>query len=134
MQRGLVGSEMCIRDRVSTQSTWGTKLGSYFSIVVLVISGLTVENPLFSTREIGKCYTLISYLFIIAIIDSAMDRKEVECQKEDKKTDSDYVHLKSCLLYTSDAADDTPCVDLGGRRIIKKKKEEDNKAITHLTQ
>ena len=26
-----------------------------------------------------------------------------------------------CLLYTSDAADDTPCVDLGGRRIIKKK-------------
>ena len=29
--------------------------------------------------------------------------------------------LLSCLLYTSDAADDTPCVDLGGRRIIKKK-------------
>ena len=27
---------------------------------------------------------------------------------------------KVCLLYTSDAADDTPCVDLGGRRIIKK--------------
>ncbi|GAB5890845.1 hypothetical protein JMUB7554_27900 [Staphylococcus aureus] len=26
----------------------------------------------------------------------------------------------ACLLYTSDAADDTPCVDLGGRRIIKK--------------
>ena len=26
-----------------------------------------------------------------------------------------------CLLYTSDAADDLPCVDLGGRRIIKKK-------------
>ena len=27
-----------------------------------------------------------------------------------------------CLLYTSDAADKTPCVDLGGRRIIKKKR------------
>ena len=26
-----------------------------------------------------------------------------------------------CLLYTSDAADDTKSVDLGGRRIIKKK-------------
>ena len=25
-----------------------------------------------------------------------------------------------CLLYTSDAADDMQCVDLGGRRIIKK--------------
>ena len=27
----------------------------------------------------------------------------------------------ACLLYTSDAADDMQCVDLGGRRIIKKK-------------
>ena len=26
-----------------------------------------------------------------------------------------------CLLYTSDAADDMQCVDLGGRQIIKKK-------------
>ena len=29
--------------------------------------------------------------------------------------------VKPCLLYTSDAADDMQCVDLGGRRIIKKK-------------
>ena len=28
----------------------------------------------------------------------------------------------TCLLYTSDAADDLLCVDLGGRSIIKKKK------------
>ena len=27
----------------------------------------------------------------------------------------------ACLLYTSDAADDLLCVDLGGRRLIKKK-------------
>ncbi|WP_460413834.1 hypothetical protein, partial [Staphylococcus aureus] len=29
------------------------------------------------------------------------------------------VDYTACLLYTSDAADDTPCVDLGCRRIIK---------------
>eukprot|EP00658_Telonema_sp_P-2_P063538 TRINITY_DN52296_c0_g2_i1.p1 TRINITY_DN52296_c0_g2~~TRINITY_DN52296_c0_g2_i1.p1 ORF type:complete len:104 (-),score=36.01 TRINITY_DN52296_c0_g2_i1:27-338(-) len=29
-----------------------------------------------------------------------------------------------CLLYTSDAADEEDSVDLGGRRIIKKKKKE----------
>ena len=28
-----------------------------------------------------------------------------------------------CLLYTSDAADERSSVDLGGRRIIKKKNE-----------
>src|SRR5450756_2826968 len=32
--------------------------------------------------------------------------------------------IKNCLLYTSDAADDLLCVDLGGRRIIKKKKRK----------
>ena len=30
----------------------------------------------------------------------------------------------SCLLYTSDAADERSSVDLGGRRIIKKKKKK----------
>ena len=30
-----------------------------------------------------------------------------------------------CLLYTSDAADERSSVDLGGRRIIKKKKSDD---------
>src|SRR5450756_1356235 len=30
------------------------------------------------------------------------------------------VAVTGCLLYTSDAADDLLCVDLGGRRIIKK--------------
>ena len=32
-------------------------------------------------------------------------------------------HRRPCLLYTSDAADDLLCVDLGGRRIIKKKND-----------
>ena len=36
----------------------------------------------------------------------------------------------ACLLYTSDAADDLLCVDLGGRRIIKKKKP----LTTHMIQ
>src|SRR5665811_2569147 len=39
---------------------------------------------------------------------------------------SDYV-FKACLLYTSDAADDLTRVDLGGRRIIKKKKKKYHK-------
>ena len=33
-----------------------------------------------------------------------------------------FVELDPCLLYTSDAADERSSVDLGGRRIIKKKK------------
>ena len=33
---------------------------------------------------------------------------------------NDFEELTTCLLYTSDAADDSLRVDLGGRRIIKK--------------
>ena len=36
-----------------------------------------------------------------------------------------------CLLYTSDAADERSSVDLGGRRIIKKKKSS-NTQRKHL--
>eukprot|EP00658_Telonema_sp_P-2_P002483 TRINITY_DN1093_c0_g1_i1.p1 TRINITY_DN1093_c0_g1~~TRINITY_DN1093_c0_g1_i1.p1 ORF type:complete len:184 (-),score=51.19 TRINITY_DN1093_c0_g1_i1:82-633(-) len=35
-----------------------------------------------------------------------------------------FPHYSTCLLYTSDAADEEDSVDLGGRRIIKKKKKE----------
>ena len=46
----------------------------------------------------------------------------------------------ACLLYTSDAADERSSVDLGGRRIIKKKNKIDmlvwlsNKRHTQLTK
>ena len=39
--------------------------------------------------------------------------------------------LDVCLLYTSDAADERSSVDLGGRRIIKKKK---NKGLGRIRQ
>ena len=44
-----------------------------------------------------------------------------ECSNA-KGRQSKYPWHRYCLLYTSDAADDLLCVDLGGRRIIKKKK------------
>ena len=36
--------------------------------------------------------------------------------------DATFGYRSSCLLYTSDAADERSSVDLGGRRIIKQKK------------
>ena len=37
-----------------------------------------------------------------------------------------------CLLYTSDAADERSSVDLGGRRIIKKKKKVIQRHACHM--
>eukprot|EP00657_Telonema_sp_P-1_P011187 TRINITY_DN607_c0_g1_i6.p1 TRINITY_DN607_c0_g1~~TRINITY_DN607_c0_g1_i6.p1 ORF type:complete len:892 (+),score=509.91 TRINITY_DN607_c0_g1_i6:97-2772(+) len=52
------------------------------------------------------------------------------CEHVAKRIEDKY---KSCLLYTSDAADDLLCVDLGGRRIIKKKKKQDT-ILSHVLQ
>eukprot|EP00658_Telonema_sp_P-2_P064236 TRINITY_DN53159_c0_g1_i1.p1 TRINITY_DN53159_c0_g1~~TRINITY_DN53159_c0_g1_i1.p1 ORF type:complete len:118 (-),score=35.93 TRINITY_DN53159_c0_g1_i1:60-413(-) len=40
--------------------------------------------------------------------------------------------IQSCLLYTSDAADEEDSVDLGGRRIIKKKKNINIRDCTYI--
>ena len=45
--------------------------------------------------------------------------------KPDWHSDDYWAHEWACLLYTSDAADERSSVDLGGRRIIKKKNSLD---------
>ena len=51
--------------------------------------------------------------------------RQIVADKQKQKSQK-YDH-KSCLLYTSDAADEEDSVDLGGRRIIKKKKQQKKK-------
>ena len=41
---------------------------------------------------------------------------------------------EACLLYTSDAADERSSVDLGGRRIIKKKTREHTRSTWTVKQ
>ena len=42
--------------------------------------------------------------------------------------------LGTCLLYTSDAADERSSVDLGGRRIIKKKNKRRKEARSTINE
>ena len=55
---------------------------------------------------------------------SAAELKQMlaEYQGDIKKLFNTSGQAYRCLLYTSDAADERSSVDLGGRRIIKKKK------------
>src|SRR5450756_3124256 len=51
-------------------------------------------------------------------------KQEAERMLTEAQERADRLASETCLLYTSDAADDLLCVDLGGRRIIKKKKKK----------
>ena len=55
----------------------------------------------------------------INCISIAEEMSDPEAQNPELARELDDL-AKHCLLYTSDAADDLLCVDLGGRRIIKK--------------
>ena len=63
----------------------------------------------------NKIVLILTYYHIIHRYKHRMERKGV--------TNTVIGQHCSCLLYTSDAADDLTRVDLGGRRIIKKKKK-----------
>eukprot|EP00658_Telonema_sp_P-2_P023867 TRINITY_DN19575_c0_g1_i1.p2 TRINITY_DN19575_c0_g1~~TRINITY_DN19575_c0_g1_i1.p2 ORF type:complete len:111 (+),score=23.62 TRINITY_DN19575_c0_g1_i1:129-461(+) len=97
MLRSLVGSEMCIRDRhEATRPGWfsGTVDGPRECCVAGVVGGSGAVGAVLRGR-LGRERSL-----------GAPNPTE---------------HLPDCLLYTSDAADEEDSVDLGGRRIIKKK-------------
>ena len=51
-----------------------------------------------------------------------LGREHLHQHGGDRSVDQGDVEDQDCLLYTSDAADERSSVDLGGRRIIKKKK------------
>ena len=57
--------------------------------------------------------------YIFKALDELDKRKELQAKQRAAERSS------GCLLYTSDAADERSSVDLGGRRIIKKKNSID---------
>ena len=56
--------------------------------------------------------------------------KKDSLSPQEKKEEAKFFKVAiiiTCLLYTSDAADERSSVDLGGRRIIKKKPRKEHK-------
>ena len=57
---------------------------------------------------------------VIPTVEQARQMMNMGIKVKETKPNPNYTY---CLLYTSDAADEEDSVDLGGRRIIKKKKK-----------
>ena len=62
----------------------------------------------------------------MADVIAAWAERYVDLALPEQAPASDNAPRKVCLLYTSDAADERSSVDLGGRRIIKKKTQQSN--------
>ena len=76
-------------------------------------------RDLVRSRGLGDVYKRQVYSLTIELYTIFFAFLYLLCLIDPGDTLSD--HLRCCLLYTSDAADERSSVDLGGRRIIKKK-------------
>ena len=104
---------MCIRDRGAA-----VRFENYSDF------GSTVNYKAVTRYKIGNALTLRGSV-------STGFRAPSMQQRFYAKTNTLFV---TCLLYTSDAADERSSVDLGGRRIIKKKQKQTKQKQTHNTQ
>ena len=113
---------MCIRDRSETEGAhfWLNIMTDLSNrgvkdILIASIDNLTgfeeAIRTIFPKTEIQLCivHQIRNSLKYIASKDQKLFLQELK------------LVYKACLLYTSDAADERSSVDLGGRRIIKKK-------------
>ena len=60
---------------------------------------------------------------------TTLDKKLDLLERIESRLQQSLPLLYACLLYTSDAADERSSVDLGGRRLIKKKQIKKKKKI-----
>eukprot|EP00658_Telonema_sp_P-2_P020534 TRINITY_DN18124_c0_g1_i1.p1 TRINITY_DN18124_c0_g1~~TRINITY_DN18124_c0_g1_i1.p1 ORF type:complete len:136 (+),score=20.98 TRINITY_DN18124_c0_g1_i1:112-519(+) len=125
MLRSLVGSEMCIRDSPNSEPS---PLSPYTPISTTeTLPGpaardrMTCPTHTGTPRPAAPGTPTPSSPRTLALVMADELRVTKPC--------TTWTHPRTCLLYTSDAADEEDSVDLGGRRIIKKKKEQGNKRI-----
>ena len=113
---------MCIRDSSSIQFAWDDSRKEDKSALDKIVIDRSVAV------SIGYSFPPLNREFDQKII-SKIGKLYIQCLEKDYPFIEARVkalngNLKICLLYTSDAADDRSSVDLGGRRIIKKKKNK----------
>ena len=90
-------------------------------------------RDLVRSRGLGDVYKRQDKGFALTCVGEVLHRWR-DHERRATRVDLRYRH-EACLLYTSDAADERSSVDLGGRRIIKKKKTtSDSRGRWHTTK
>ena len=101
-----MGSEMCIRDRIGVE------------VVHLELRRLEIMDP---QRD-----RLLPHEGVHPPETGRLDGPLVVAEEGEDAALVGLDREEACLLYTSDAADERSSVDLGGRRIIKKKNRDES--------
>eukprot|EP00658_Telonema_sp_P-2_P022687 TRINITY_DN19072_c0_g1_i2.p1 TRINITY_DN19072_c0_g1~~TRINITY_DN19072_c0_g1_i2.p1 ORF type:complete len:172 (-),score=85.53 TRINITY_DN19072_c0_g1_i2:67-510(-) len=144
MLRSLVGSEMCIRDRYALAHNaervvifdWDVHHGDGTEAILKQLGGpegilhVSIHRTGVDVLGVdleGKPRTFYPGSGVDPNNQDSTINIPLKVTSEGQcYGDREYLEMMECvvcLLYTSDAADEEDSVDLGGRRIIKKKKK-----------
>ena len=88
-------------------------------------------RDLVRSRGLGDVYKRQGQGLVVA--QAVEIEARVGAELEGRPADPEVGLVHPCLLYTSDAADERSSVDLGGRRIIKKKNSNYHAHVTLTT-
>ena len=96
------------------------EIGDWYVLIVVFFQAEDGIRDLVRSRGLGDVYKRQNLALALLLSDDlAAAEKEARAAARALPQSPQAQH---CLLYTSDAADERSSVDLGGRRIIKKKK------------
>src|SRR5665811_2555753 len=111
---------MCIRDRVEGEIVWlGAKIGDVVAVGSDLVR-LKVRDEDNSSAPTGARVAPRAKAPAAETAESApLAKRPIGNSLERAPATTALPGSATCLLYTSDAADDLTRVDLGGRRIIK---------------
>ena len=93
-------------------------------------------RDLVRSRGLGDVYKRQNIFREVTLNDSEFEEWMTNQPLDDQSSAPAFqaVEPHTCLLYTSDAADERSSVDLGGRRILKKKTRQKNKTQKKKTK
>src|SRR5450756_1215111 len=127
---------MCIRDRLRAvgMPVGGVVVNQVRATILAPKALKTAARSAISRKDVAAALTRVKVRATDAIVDGLLAEARDHAERVALEHDAAMVIAdlrrptyrlpslsEGCLLYTSDAADDLLCVDLGGRRIIKKK-------------
>ena len=114
----------------------GQVIDDKFTVTFFLKKGDYAESYRVKDKKgVTKLLKLFSYSKLHRTqFDQNGDVLEIEILKKLKHPNIVKFEDSGCLLYTSDAADERSSVDLGGRRIIKKKKNSNIGRCLNITK
>ena len=117
-----VRASSAIREQIKIEAVLVTRKRNRSPHLAAVLVGEDAASQTYVSSKVKSCEEVG---FRSTLLRKPVDTTEVELLALVAQLNAD---AEVCLLYTSDAADERSSVDLGGRRIIKKKNKKKNTA------